>query len=96
MGLFDFLRNTKDEPTDKRGVEALIPLRSVTTVSLDTALTLGAVYRCINIIATSISQCPISVFRNDVEPISIPSFIAQPTVGKTQGNFFIKPLLPLP
>lgn len=87
MGLFDFLRTTKEEPTEKRGVEAIIPLRSVTTINMDTALTLGAVYRCINIIATSISQCPISVYRNDVEPISIPSFVAQPTVGKTQRQF---------
>lgn len=87
MGLFDFLRNTKDEPTEKRGVETLIPLRSVTTVSMDTALSLGAIYRCVNIIATSISQCPIQVLRNDVEPITIPSFIAQPTLGKTQRQF---------
>jgi HK97 family phage portal protein len=87
MGLFDFLRTTRSEPTEKRAVEALIPNRSITTVNIDTALTLGAVYRCINIIATSISQCPISVYRNDVEPITIPSFIAQPKVGQTQRQF---------
>lgn len=88
MGLFDFLRTTKQqEPTEKRGVEALIPLRSVQTVSIDTALTLGAVYRCVNIIATSISQCPIEVLRNGVEPLPVPSYIARPTIGKTQRQF---------
>ena len=87
MGFLDLFRTTKIEPTEKRGVEALIPLRSVNSVSMDTALTLGAVYRCVNIIATSISQCPITVLRNDVEPISVPSYIASPTIGKTQRQF---------
>jgi len=87
MGFLDLFRTTRIEPTEKRGVEALIPLRSVTTVNIDTALSIGAVYRCVNIIATSISQCPINVLRNDVEPITIPSFIANPTIGKTQRQF---------
>ena len=87
MGFLDLFRTTKIEPTEKRGVEALIPLRSVNSVSMDTALTLGAVYRCVNIIATSISQCPIGVYRNDVQPLPIPSFIQRPTLGKTQRQF---------
>ena len=76
MGFLDLFRTTRSEPTEVRGVEALIPNRSITTVTINEALTIGAVYRCVNIIATSISQCPIEVLRNDVEPISIPSFIA--------------------
>lgn len=87
MGIFDLFRTTKSEPTEKRAVEALIPNRSISTVNMDTALTLGAVYRCINIIATSISQCPVTVYRNDTEPITIPQFISQPTLGMTQRQF---------
>ena len=87
MGFFDLFKTTRLEPTEVRGVEALIPNRSITTVTINEALTIGAVYRCVNIIATSISQCPINVLRNDVEPISVPSFIANPTLGATQRQF---------
>ena len=90
MGIFSNLINRKVEPTETRAVEALIPSRSITTVTMDSALTLGAVYRCINIIATSISQCPIGVYKNEVTPISVPSFISQPTLGISQRQFLYK------
>jgi HK97 family phage portal protein len=90
MGIFNNLLNRKTTVTEERSVNAFIPSRSATTITMDSALTLGAVYRCVNIIATSVSQCPVQVFRNEVTPISIPSFISQPTLGTSQRSFLFK------
>jgi HK97 family phage portal protein len=91
MGIFRNYINRKVEPSEKRAsIESFIPTRSISTVTMDTALSLGAVYRCINIIATSISQCPVQVFRNENTPISVPAFISQPTLGLSQRQFLFK------
>ena len=90
MGFLNSLLNRKVNVTEQRSVSALIPSRNISTVTMDTALTLGAVYRCINIIATSIAQCPVQVFRNEITPITIPSFITQPTLGSSQRSFLFK------
>jgi len=43
-------------PSEKRAAQPTIPTRSDATVTADTALTLTAVYRSIQIIATPISK----------------------------------------
>jgi HK97 family phage portal protein len=90
MGIFTNLLNRKQTVPEQRNVQALIPSRNISTVTMDSALSLGAVYRCINIIATSVSQCPVQVFRNGVNPISTPPFITQPTLGISQRSFLFK------
>lgn len=55
-------------------------------MSPDLALSIGAVYRSVSIITTSVSQMSLGVYRDDVE-LKTPTIIKQPNVNDTQTAF---------
>jgi HK97 family phage portal protein len=63
------------------------PVRdAIPTISVDTALSIGAAYRCVSIITSSISQMPLAVYRDGLE-IKTPTIIKQPNVNESQRAF---------
>ena len=69
MGLFDRAQKIEERAQEigATAVEApsgiLPPARSDFTATTDTALSIGAVYRCVQILANSASQLPLEVYR---------------------------------
>lgn len=59
---------------------------TITTVTPDTALGIGAVYRAVSIIVTSVSQMELGVFRAGRE-ISTPALVRTPNVNDTAAAF---------
>lgn len=59
---------------------------SVTSVTVSTALGIGAVYRAISILVAAVSQMELAVYRNGVE-IPTPALVKQPNVNDTQKGF---------
>lgn len=60
-----------------------------TSVSIDQALSISAVYRAVSIITSSVSQMPLGVFRNGVE-IDTPTIIKQPNLDESARAFIKK------
>lgn len=60
-----------------------------TSVSIDEALSISAVYRAVSVITSSVSQMPLGVYRNNVE-IDTPTLIKQPNVDESARAFVKK------
>lgn len=56
-------------------------------VTVDAALSVGAVYRAISVIVTSVSQMALTVYRQGLEVKTLPSLVRQPNVNDTQSGF---------
>lgn len=82
-----FRRNkTEDTEVREAGSGVIPPARSETVWSQDLALSVGAVYRSVQIISTMLAQLPMSVKRGDEE---IPSSLAQrPDVNNQTNDFW--------
>ena len=59
---------------------------AISNLSVDTALSIGSVYRCVSIITAAISQMPLGVYRAGIE-IDTPTIIKQPNVNESQRQF---------
>lgn len=81
------LFNTQPET---RAVQPTIPSREATVVTPDSALTLTAVYRAVQIIATPISKMPISTYRfaTGVElKVENPVLVNKPDINANRRDF---------
>ena len=77
-------------PTEKRAAQPTIPTREAATVTADTAITLTAVYRAVQIIATPISKMPIHTYRfaTGVElKVENPVLINKPDINRNRRDF---------
>jgi len=77
-------------PTEKRAAQPTIPTREAATVTADTAITLTAVYRAVQIIATPISKMPINTYRfaTGVElKVENPVLINKPDINRNRRDF---------
>jgi len=84
MGLFT--RKSKEVVQERAGSASVPPVRSDTTVTVEAAMGIAAVYRAVSILTVSVSQLPIEVVRG-VEEIPAPSFIRQPDVKEAPHAF---------
>ena len=77
-------------PTEKRAAQPTIPTREAATVTADTAITLTAVYRAVQIIATPISKMPINTYRfaTGVElKVENPVLVNKPDINRNRRDF---------
>ena len=85
-------------PVEQRAAQPTIPSRSAAVVTADTALTLTAVYRAVQIIATPISKMPIKTYRfaTGVElRIDNPVLINKPDINSNRRDFLFQTVLSL-
>jgi len=77
-------------PAEKRSVQPKIPSREETIVTSDTALSLTAVYRSVQIIATPIAKMPIETYRYatgmDLR-IENPVLVNKPDINSNRRDF---------
>ena len=77
-------------PSEKRAAQPTIPTRAETSVTADTALTLTAVYRAVQIIATPISKMPIETYRYATGMdfrVENPVLVNKPDINSNRRNF---------
>lgn len=85
-------------PVEQRAAQPTIPTRSDAVVTADTALTLTAVYRAVQIIATPISKMPIKTYRfaTGVElRIDNPVLINKPDINSNRRDFLFQTVVSL-
>ena len=85
-------------PVEQRAAQPTIPSRSAAVVTADTALTLTAVYRAVQIIATPISKMPIKTYRfaTGVElRIENPVLINKPDINSNRRDFLFQTVISL-
>lgn len=78
---------------ETRAVQPTIPSRSATSVTPDSALTLTAVYRAIQIIATPISKMPINTYRfaTGIElKVENPLLVNKPSLIDSRRDFIFQ------
>ena len=85
--------------TEKRSAQPTIPSRAATVVTADTALSLTAVYRACQIIATPISKMTVETFRyasgvGDVK-IENPLLVNKPSLYDSRRDFFFQTVVSL-
>lgn len=86
-----FSRFTK--PTESRASQPTIPTRSAAVVTPDTALTLTAVYRAVQIIATPISKMTINTYRfaTGMEVmVDNPVLVNKPSINENRRDFLFQ------
>lgn len=91
-------RITGTSPVEKRATPPVVPTRANTIVTADTALTLTAIYRAVQIIATPISKMPIDTFRfaTGIEvKIESPLLVNKPSLDDTRRNFLFETVVSL-
>lgn len=80
-------------PTEKRAAQPTIPTREAATVTADTAITLTAVYRAVQIIATPISKMPIHTYRfaTGVDlKVENPVLVNKPDINSNRRDFLFQ------
>lgn len=78
---------------ESRAVQPTVPTRSAAVVTADTALTLTAVYRAVQIIATPISKMPIDTYRfaTGIElKIENPVLVNKPDINSNRRDFLFQ------
>jgi HK97 family phage portal protein len=78
---------------EKRAAQPTIPTRADATVTADTALTLTAVYRAVQIIATPISKMPIETYRYATgfdSRIENPLLVNKPDINNNRRDFLFE------
>ncbi len=85
--------------TEKRAAQPTIPSRSATVVTADTALSLTAVYRACQIIATPISKMTVETYRyaSGVGDLKIenPLLVNKPSLYDSRRDFFFQTVVSL-
>lgn len=85
--------------TEKRAAQPTIPTRSATVVTADTALSLTAVYRACQIIATPISKMTVETYRyaSGVGDLRIenPLLVNKPSLYDSRRDFFFQTVVSL-
>lgn len=85
--------------TEKRAVQPTIPTRSATVVTADSALSLTAVYRACQIIATPISKMTVETYRyaSGVGDLKIenPLLVNKPSLYDSRRDFFFQTVVSL-
>lgn len=80
----------EERAVDGPAAGVIPPSRSdVPIVTVDTALSISAVYRAVSIITASVSQMPLAVYRDGME-IKTPTIIKQPNFDESQRSFVKK------
>lgn len=85
-------------PVEQRAAQPTIPTRSAAVVTAETALSLTAVYRAVQIIATPISKMPIKTYRfaTGVElRIDNPVLINKPDINSNRRDFLFQTVVSL-
>ena len=82
MGLF----RRSEQQVEAAGTGVLPPHRSEVIYNTDTALSLGAVFRCLQIISTTLAQLPLNVMRGN-EEITSP-LAKRPDYNQATNDFF--------
>ena len=85
-------------PTQTRAAQPTIPTRSAAVVTPDTALTLTAVYRAVQIIATPISKMPIDTYRfaTGMEmQVENPVLVNKPDINANRRDFIYQTVISL-
>lgn len=83
---------------EKRAAQPTVPTRQAAVVTPDTALTLTAVYRAVQIIATPISKMPINTYRfaTGVElKIENPVLVNKPDINSNRRDFMFQTVVSL-
>lgn len=83
---------------EKRAAQPTIPTRNDAVVTADTALTLTAVYRAVQIIATPISKMPIDTYRfaTGIElKIDNPVLVNKPDINSNRRDFIFQTVVSL-
>lgn len=78
---------------ESRAAQPTVPTRSAAVVTADTALTLTAVYRAVQIIATPISKMPIDTYRyaTGIElKIENPVLVNKPDINSNRRDFLFQ------
>ena len=78
---------------ETRAAQPTIPTRSAATVTPSTALTLTAVYRAVQILATPISKMPIDTYRfaTGIElKVENPVLVNKPSIAQTRRDFLFQ------
>jgi HK97 family phage portal protein len=81
------------KPTESRAAQPTIPSRSAAVVTPDTALTLTAVYRAVQIIATPISKMTINTYRyaTGMEVmVDNPVLVNKPSINENRRDFLFQ------
>ena len=80
-------------PSEKRAAQPTIPTRADATVTADTSLTLTAVYRAVQIIATPISKMPIETYRYATGMdfrVENPVLVNKPDINSNRRDFLFQ------
>lgn len=83
---------------EKRSVEVVVPARSATAATARTALSLTAIQRAIDIIATPISKMTLETYRygGGIEQrVENPLFVNSPSLGTTRRELFFSTVVDL-
>jgi len=87
IGTFFLGPHFEERDVDGPAAGVIPPARSdVSTISVEQALSIGSVYRCVSVITASVAQMPLAVYRDGVE-IASPTIIKQPNVNQSQRQF---------
>ena len=80
-------------PVEQRAAQPTIPTREAAVVTADTALTLTAVYRAVQIIATPISKMPIETYKyaTGIElKVENPVLVNKPDINSNRRDFIFQ------
>tara|TARA_B110000259_G_scaffold181386_1_gene223341 strand:- start:313 stop:1395 length:1083 start_codon:yes stop_codon:yes gene_type:complete len=80
-------------PSEKRAAQPTIPTRADATVTADTSLTLTAVYRAVQIIATPIAKMPIETYRYATGMdfrVENPVLVNKPDINSNRRDFLFQ------
>ena len=80
-------------PSEKRAAQPTVPTRADATVTADTSLTLTAVYRAVQIIATPISKMPIETYRYATGMdfrVENPVLVNKPDINSNRRDFLFQ------
>jgi HK97 family phage portal protein len=86
------------QPSEQRAKQPTIPSRQEAIVTPDTALTLTAIYRAVQIIATPISKMPIKTYRfaTGVELlVENPVLVNKPDINSNRRDFIFQTVVSL-
>lgn len=84
--------------TETRAVQPTVPTRSATSVTPDSALTLSAVFRAVQIIGTPISKMELRTYRYATgmeQRIENPILVNKPSLNDTRRDFFFQTVVSL-
>jgi HK97 family phage portal protein len=84
--------------TETRAVQPTVPSRAATSVTPDSALTLSAVFRAVQIIGTPISKMELRTYRYATgmeQRIENPILVNKPSLNDTRRDFFFQTVVSL-